>query len=441
MYNSFFEIDYPPFSISQDLNYLYLNKKLKEILDGLRYACNTKEGIIKLTGDVGSGKTIICKALANELKDNFLVINIHPAEIKSLNILEVIDSKLLENNIDSFLQKKIEISKNTIKNRVLIIFDDYLKITEENLNRIIYANENIKSTSLLTFLLISNNFENKKITNVLKKINDRVIYHFDMPKLSKDDTIDYINHRLKIAGYKNNQVELFSKKICSLVYEKSNGLPRKINILCDKCLISAFLNQRKFPSRKDFQSAIKSTYIDTNNKSLFFKSYNFFFISIFFVISLTIIFTFNRSHKSEKFLEAETIVENEKKEFKNNLLVDLDIDSLNEKIISSLSEINKTDNSFSTILISIHFDPQKIFLFIKDYKDFFEKNNFLIYKTIIANKNGYCITFGKFDNLSSAQKAIIKLPQKILDNKPYIRTFGGIKKEIKGTIVQEISQK
>ena len=272
MYNSFFEIDYPPFSISQDLNYLYLNKKLKEILDGLRYACNTKEGIIKLTGDVGSGKTIICKALANELKDNFLVINIHPAEIKGLNILEVIDSKLLENNIDSFLQKKIEIPKNTIKNRVLIIFDDYLKITEENLNRIIYANENIKSTSLLTFLLISNNFGNKKTTNVLKKINDRVIYHFDIPKLSKDDTIDYINHRLKIAGYKNNQVELFSKKICSLVYEKSNGLPRKINILCDKCLISAFLNQRKFPSRKDVQSAIESTYIDTNNKSLFFNN-------------------------------------------------------------------------------------------------------------------------------------------------------------------------
>ena len=113
MYNSFFEIDYPPFSISQDLNYLYLNKKLKEILDGLRYACNTKEGIIKLTGDVGSGKTIICKALANELKRQFLVINIHPAEIKSLNIL-VIDSKLLENNIDSFL-KKIETSKNIQK--------------------------------------------------------------------------------------------------------------------------------------------------------------------------------------------------------------------------------------------------------------------------------------------------------------------------------------
>ena len=210
MYNSFFEIDYPPFSISQDLNYLYLNKKLKEILDGLRYACNTKEGIIKLTGDVGSGKTIICKALANELKDNFLVINIHPAEIKSLNILEVIDSKLLENNIDSFLNKKnIKVS---IKNRVLIIFDDYTKISDENLNSIMFANENIKSTSLLTFLLISNNFENKKITNVLKKINDRVIYHFDMPKLSKDDTIDYINHRLKMAGYKNNQVELFSKK-------------------------------------------------------------------------------------------------------------------------------------------------------------------------------------------------------------------------------------
>ena len=234
MYNSFFEIDYPPFSISQDLNYLYLNKKLKEILDGLRYACNTKEGIIKLTGDVGSGKTMICKALANELKDNFLVINIHPAEIKSLNILEVIDSKLLENNIDSFLNKKnIKVSKN----RILIIFDDYTKISDENLNSIMFANENIKSTSLLTFLLISNNFENKKITNVLKKINDRVIYHFDMPKLSKDDTIDYINHRLKMAGYKNNQVELFSKKKSVLLcMKKATDFPEKstsyaINVL------------------------------------------------------------------------------------------------------------------------------------------------------------------------------------------------------------------
>ena len=52
-----------------------------------------------------------------------------------------------------------------------------------------------------------------------------------MPKLSKDDTNDYITSRLEIAGYKNNQKELFSKKLCSLIYEKSNGLPRKINIL------------------------------------------------------------------------------------------------------------------------------------------------------------------------------------------------------------------
>ena len=99
-----------------------------------------------------------------------------------------------------------------------------------------FANENIKSTCLLTFLLISNNFENKKITNVLKKINDRVIYHFDMPKLSKDDTIDYINHRLKMAGYKNNQVELFSKKSVLLCMKKATGFPEKstsyaINVL------------------------------------------------------------------------------------------------------------------------------------------------------------------------------------------------------------------
>jgi len=382
MYNSFFEIDYPPFSISQDLKYLYLNKKLKEILDGLKYACNTKEGIIKLTGDVGSGKTMICKALANELKDNFLVINIHSAEIKNHNVLEIIDSKLLENNIDSFLHKKIEVSKNTIKNRVLIIFDDYTKITEENLNRIIFANENIKSTSLLTFLLISNNFENKKITNVLKKINDRVLYHFDMPKLSRDDAIDYINYRLKIAGYKNNQVELFSKKICSLIYEKSNGLPRKINILCDKCLISAFLNQRKLPSKKDFQSAVESTYIDTKNKLLFFNNYNFFFLAIFFTICFTLVFSLNNFFNNEKILVKDSIITSEKKELEKNQVEVLSISSLNEKIRSSLSEINNTDNSLSTILISIHFDPQKIILFLKDHGSFFEKNNFFIINTI-----------------------------------------------------------
>ena len=85
-------------------------------------------------------------------------------------------------------------------------------------------------------------------------------------------------------------------------------------------------------------------------------------------------------------------------------------------------------------MISIHFDPQKIILFLKDHKDFFEKNNFFIYETIIGNKNGYCITYGKFNDLFSAKEAILSLPKKILDNKPYIRTFGGIKKEIKETI-------
>ena len=445
MYNSFFEIDYPPFSISQDLKYLYLNKKLKEILDGLKYACNTKEAIIKLTGDVGSGKTMICKALANELKDNFLVINIHSAEIKNHNILEVIDSKFVENNIDSFLHKKIEVSRNTIQNKVLIIFDDYTKITEENLNRIIFVNENIKSTSSLTFLLISNNFENKKTTNVLKKINDRVLYHFDVPKLSRDNSIDYINYRLKIAGYKNNQIELFSKKICSLIYEKSNGLPRKINILCDKCLISAFLNQRKLPSKKDFQSAVESTYIDTKDKSLVFNNYNFFFLTISLTICLILVFSFNNFFNKEKGLEKglekDTIFKKENKELKKNQVQVFNVFSLNEKIRSSLLEIKNSSNSVSTILISIHFDPQKVILFLKDQENFFDKNNFLIYQTIIGNKNGYCITYGKYENLSLAKEAISRLPKKILENKPYIRTFGGIKKEIKETIDLEIFQK
>lgn len=442
MYNSFFEITYPPFSISQDLKYLYLNKKSKEILDGLKYACNTKGGIIKLTGDVGSGKTIICKALANELKDNFLVINIHSAEIKNINILEAIDSKLMENNIDSFLSKKnIKVSKNTIKNSVLIIFDDYTKITEENLNNIIFANENIKNSSRLTFLLISNNFEDKKTINALKKINDRVLYHFDMRKLSKDDTIEYINHRLKIAGYKNNQSDLFSKKICSLIYEKSTGLPRKINILCDKCLISAFLNQRKFPTKKDFQSAIASTYIDTKNRSLFFKDFNNFFTTILVIASLTIILSLNNFFDDEKVIETNSIIQSKNKELNKNQFELLSSFSLAKKIRSSLSEINKTDDNFSTILISIHFDPQKMILFIKEYGNFFEENNFLIYETIIGNKKGYCITYGKFDNLLLAKKSITNLPKKILENKPYIRTFGGIKKEIKKAIGLEIFQK
>jgi hypothetical protein len=345
--------------------------------------------------------------------------------------------------MDSFLHKKNkEYSQNNIKNSILIILDDYIKISEENLNSIIFANENIKSSSRLTFLLISNSFENKKTTNVLKKINDRVIYHFDMPKLSKDDTNDYITSRLEIAGYKNNQKELFSKKLCSLIYEKSNGLPRKINILCDKCLISAFLNQRKLPSKKDFQSAVESTYIDTKNKSLVFNNYNFFFFALILItICLTIIFLSNNFFKNEKVLKTNTSIQSENKELKKDQVRVLNIFSLNEKIRSSLSEINNTDNDFSTILISIHFDPQKVILFLKDLENFFEKNNFLIYETIIGDKNGYCITYGKFNNLSLAKEAISILPKKILENKPYIRTFGGIKKEIKETIGLEIFQK
>ena len=102
-------------------------------------------------------------------------------------------------------------------------------------------------------------------------------------------------------------------------------------------------------------------------------------------------------------------------------------------IFRILKKIYNSENSLSTILISIHFDPQKIILFLEDNKNFFEKNNFFIYETIIGNKNGYCITYGKFNDLFAAKEAILLLPKKILDNKPYIRTFGGIKKEIKKT--------
>ena len=141
--------------------------------------------------------------------------------------------------------------------------------------------------------------------------------------------------------------------------------------------------------------------------------------------------------KNEKVKDVNLISKTENKGLINNNPMELsNLFSLNEKIRNSLIEISNADDTFSTILISIHFDQQKIVSFIKKYQNFFKENKFYIYETEIGDKSGFCITYGKFEDLTSAKEAISKLPRQILDNKPYIRILRN-KKKLRKIIVQK----
>lgn len=247
MYLYHFGIRELPFTLTPNTNYYFGLPSHKEAIEVLSTALKSGEGFIKVTGEVGAGKTLICRKLLNELPDGFVTAYIpnpylSPAELRrsvaaelNVNLPEGTDQQ----EFTQLIQRRLfEIHKQQ-KNAVLII-DEAQALPDESIEALrLMTNLETESQKLLQVVLFGQpELDDKLKQPKLRQLLQRITFSYKLKLMDADQLYQYVRHRMAVAGYR---VEgLFDEACCKLLHKASGGTPRIVNVLCHKSLMLAY---------------------------------------------------------------------------------------------------------------------------------------------------------------------------------------------------------
>jgi general secretion pathway protein A len=253
MYTSFFGLGEKPFAITPDPRYLFMSERHAEALAHLLYGINEAGGFIQLTGEVGTGKTTVVRSLLERMPghaDVAVILNpqLTPVEFV-LTICEELgifmrddDTSSIKDLVD-LLNKRL-LDAHAKGRRVVVIVDEAQNLTPETLEQVrLLTNLETASQKLLQIILIGQPELREVLARVeLRQLAQRITGRYHLDPLSRAETAAYVSHRLKVAGSASGDV--FSSAALREVHRLTNGIPRIINVICDRALLGAFTQEQ-----------------------------------------------------------------------------------------------------------------------------------------------------------------------------------------------------
>jgi general secretion pathway protein A len=252
MYKEFFQLKENPFNVTADSSFFFASASHSEAYSHLVFGIEHRKGIIAISGEIGTGKTTLCRTLLNGLnkktKTAFILNPRFSDEeflrivLQDLGVAGKIKGKLdLVTALNEYL---LEESSNG--NNVVIIVDEAQNLSVEQLESIrLLSNIETEKEKLLQIILVGQpELEIKLRLPELRQINQRIAVRYRVESLTKKEVHEYIQHRLKLAASNPDfgpQVQ-FTNPALRAIYRHTNGKPRMINILCDRALLSGFVN-------------------------------------------------------------------------------------------------------------------------------------------------------------------------------------------------------
>ena len=249
MYNDFYKFKEYPFNTTSDPGFFFPSSRHEEAFSHLVYGITARRGIVVITGEIGTGKTTLCRTLLNRLdksvktalilNPNFSDLQLLQMIINDLGISYVKKTKLdLVGAISLFL-----IEESAQGNNVVVIIDECQSLNVRQLEQIrLLSNLETEKEKLLQIILVGQPELGEKLQNpALRQLTQRVSVHYHMLPLQKAEVGLYINHRLKIAGA-DPQLQ-FTPQAIETIYDLSKGTPRVINIICDRALLAGFARE------------------------------------------------------------------------------------------------------------------------------------------------------------------------------------------------------
>lgn len=250
MYLNFYGFKEEPFNLTPNSKFFFSSQKHSEALCSLMYAIDQRKGFIVITGEIGSGKTTVCRTLLSKLNKNTDIALVTNTHLNSKDLLLTVLEDL-----------EIEFNPNWAKAKLLSSLNDYL-ITQvqrgRNVVLMIDEAQNLKPSVLEEVRMLSNlETEREKLIQIiligqpelkdklalqrLEQLRQRVAVYFHLSPLDFSETKEYIFHRLRVAS--GGKQDYFTEQALKLIYQFSEGVPRLINQICDFALLTGYVDE------------------------------------------------------------------------------------------------------------------------------------------------------------------------------------------------------
>jgi general secretion pathway protein A len=247
----YYKLQEPPFNITPDPRFLFFSRQHQEAFDHLLFGIREHKGFIQLTGEVGTGKTTVCRRLLEELGPNYKTALILNPFLSATQLLRAIAHELglrprrtdrlsLLHALNDYVLDEINAG-----NDVVLLFDEAQNLSGELLELIrLLSNLETHNQKLLQICLVGQPELREKLADPsLRQLRQRITIRYHLKPLSREETAEYINRRLELAGA--NGAPLFDGAAVQRVYQYSGGVPRLINAVCDKALLAGFVKEQR----------------------------------------------------------------------------------------------------------------------------------------------------------------------------------------------------
>lgn len=266
MYESHFGLQEAPFALTPNTRYFLRAPSHSESLELLLVALRQREGFIKVTGEVGTGKTLLCRLLLNELDKEACTAYIPNPHLPPETLYEAVAEELgvdvarctnTHQTLKALNQRLIDLAME--QKPVVLVIDEAQAMPEQTIEALrLLTNLETESTRLLQVVLFGQPELDVALgKDSLRQLRQRITFQTRLAPLTKDSVGQYIRHRLTQAGY--NGGELFAPSAVKVIWKASGGIPRLVNVLAHKSLLAAWGGGNAQVSRKHAMQAVRDT--------------------------------------------------------------------------------------------------------------------------------------------------------------------------------------
>lgn len=262
MYEAFYHLEKRPFALTPDSAFLFLSATHRKALSYLIYGLGQREGFIVITGDIGTGKTLIIQTMFEYLESKAIRgVRLAAANVGPEDVLPLVATALgLSQNISTKAALLAEIERTLLHrypNGVLLIVDEAQTFTPEALEELrLLSNMSINGRALLQISLVGQSDLRATLDHPrMEQLRQRIIAWHHLEHLTEPEVQEYIESRLKTAGRKDSPV--LAPDMFPLIHRWSGGIPRKINLLMDRLLLFGYLEEKHSFDAKDVSKVIE----------------------------------------------------------------------------------------------------------------------------------------------------------------------------------------
>ncbi|MES2580595.1 MAG: AAA family ATPase [Pseudomonadota bacterium] len=464
MYYAHFGLKEPPFKITPNTEVFYTGGKRGAVLDALIYAIINGEGIVKVVGEVGSGKTMLCRMLQTMLPEKIESIYLANPSVAPEDILHAIAFELqlkLPKNADRLkvmqvLQSHL-LARHTAGKQVVIFVEEAQGMPLATLEEIrLLSNLETKHDKLLQIVLFGQpELDDNLNQTQIRQLRERITHSFNLAPLEPKEIGEYLIFRLRAAGYFGPH--LFTKSAVNTIASSAQGLVRRVNILADKALLAAFADNLYQVTPKQVRAAIKDSEFGLEQSKLTAKKSQILMWVALLLVGLALGYlTSYLLQQSPATLKSSNIVNSpdstQVAAFNsvakapdvaaatvpvNAIPLDSTASAQNDILSRRLNVTSNWLASQSPATVSIQLmganSDAQLTADLMSLSQKIELDNIYVYRTKVNNQPFLTVLYGSFANRFEATQALKKLPEELQKNRPQLRTIAGIQKEIQQT--------